>query len=435
MPSFLPDDVLLYIFGQAVDRGDITWPKTDYSREFAAAPFKLAAVCPRWRTLARATCSLWTYFGFPGHFESHHAHLPRLEILLALSKEAPIDLELVQRHRGHGSGNLEMEELFDRHPQAFKLVQILATLVRRCRTLVLDVSTGMTAVFFSASSSDTWPYLEFLSVRYTNRLHGLPHLPRLLCMHLGYCSMTGLRDALTQLPSLTTLTILQSDGEEDTHALLRAVSLQLTDLCLLGFPEGSADEPLVFPRLRSLTLNDSFDLHHFRAPALQRLALDLGNLNNDVLSATQHVASVKHLQIWGAVDFENLVLLQDLRQISRLTFAVAAEVGWIWKESYHLSANLFQVLSAVVPPMWPLLKRIDFCSMDTRSTSSQSHEGLLKFIASRQNRGNALATEPTVARIHEVHLDYHRNREEEMRSFVLRLQDLLKDGTLQVRPY
>ncbi|KAH7060939.1 hypothetical protein BKA62DRAFT_763736 [Auriculariales sp. MPI-PUGE-AT-0066] len=209
--------------------------------------------------------------------------------------------------------------------------------------------------------------------------------------------MTGLRDALTQLPSLTTLTILQSDGEEDTHALLRAVSLQLTDLCLLGFPEGSADEPLVFPRLRSLTLNDSFDLHHFRAPALQRLALDLGNLNNDVLSATQHVASVKHLQIWGAVDFENLVLLQDLRQISRLTFAVAVEVGWIWKESYHLSANLFQDLSAVVPPMWPLLKRIDFCSMDTRSTSSQSHEGLLKFIASRQNRGNALATEPTVA--------------------------------------
>ncbi|KAH7096408.1 hypothetical protein BKA62DRAFT_760590 [Auriculariales sp. MPI-PUGE-AT-0066] len=391
MPSFLPDDVLLYIFGQAVDRGDITWPKTDYSREFAAAPFKLAAVCPRWRTLARATCSLWTYFGFPGHFESHHAHLPRLEILLALSKEAPIDLELA--------------------PASFKLVQILATLVRRCRTLVLDVSTGMTAVFFAASSSDTWPYLEFLSVRYTNRLHGLPHLPRLLCMHLGYyCSMTGLRDALTQLPSLTTLTILQSDGEEDTHALLRAVSLQLTESVCWVFRK-------------------------VRAPALHRLALDLGNLNNDVLSATQHVASVKHLQIWGAVDFENLVLLQDLRQISRLTFAVAVEVGWVWKESYHLSANLFQDLSAVVPPMWPLLKRIDFCSMNTRSTSSQSHEGLLKFIASRQNRGNALATEPTVSRIQEVHLDYHHNREEEMRSFVLRLQDLLKDGTLQVRPY
>ncbi|KAH7096585.1 hypothetical protein BKA62DRAFT_719325 [Auriculariales sp. MPI-PUGE-AT-0066] len=69
--STAPDDVLLIVFETIIGPATLPWPTAEYSPERAIAPF----------TLAAATPTIWSYFGFPPELKLHTQHLRRLDIL------------------------------------------------------------------------------------------------------------------------------------------------------------------------------------------------------------------------------------------------------------------------------------------------------------------------------------------------------------------
>jgi len=88
------EDVLLLIFKLMVESVsmDVDWLAQKYDVQAAEAPFTIAAVCRRWRSIALATSALWSYLGFPGTFPLNVHHVARASMLCKRSGGSPVDI-------------------------------------------------------------------------------------------------------------------------------------------------------------------------------------------------------------------------------------------------------------------------------------------------------------------------------------------------------
>ncbi|KAH7101101.1 hypothetical protein BKA62DRAFT_196767 [Auriculariales sp. MPI-PUGE-AT-0066] len=394
MSLLITDEALLIVFDNLVSRQHVEWYCAGYDSWLARAPFVLAAVCHRWRDLARSSSSLWTYFGFSWNLDDSSLHLQRLQTLIALSKENPIDVVLHStRQRGVNLSRLTLEYA--------ELLQDILALAPRWQNAVINIHYSLFSFPKGTFFNGFWPQLKVLVVTVGSRIQHMPLCPRLSRLHL-LCGGMDPQDASvsSQLPSLMNLTIF-GDGRHGIHTFFKSVSLHLTDLCIFDNLKEEPRSPMVFAHLRSLTLDDPSYLNHIKAPDLHRLAIRASRLNDPiVLSDLSQFSSVRHLTLYGGIRRFMLPALRELVSVSRLSFDVPPEVLSFWPfEEYTIARDVFGELAVLDPPVWPLLERIDF-GKSARFIADL--DGLLKLVSLRDGNHD-ITSQHAVVRIREVY--------------------------------
>ncbi|KAH7105352.1 hypothetical protein BKA62DRAFT_689406 [Auriculariales sp. MPI-PUGE-AT-0066] len=376
MVSAVPDDILLLLFDLAVQTAPLQWLDAVYERERAQAPFALAAVCHRWRALAISTASLWTYFGFPSKLHVQEAHLPRLRTLLARSKEAEVDVVCLWSIT-EAVGVLSFAGM--------EIMAAIAALAPRWRFAVLDIPRSLITEFRPALSKP-WSCLQSLSLELREKISGLPLSPQLAELHLDVKKVEW-PDPMNALPSLIRL-FLNGDGGRRDGTLLAAISQQLTELCILNDIIIPPNQPITFPRLQSLTLDDVSHLEHIRAPTLNTLTLNTAYLLHSSPSFAPF-ASVRHLCLYVAFGEGHLHSLQQLADIEKLSFQVSeySRRTWPGVDKYIIEQGSFvalQKLSNSHKPIWPRLERIRLgYSGSTEPDAIPEPQELIDFVAYR----------------------------------------------------
>ncbi|KAH7087968.1 hypothetical protein BKA62DRAFT_728989 [Auriculariales sp. MPI-PUGE-AT-0066] len=106
LPVELVQSILLHCIHSYSTEPSSEWPsfcvmEPDWVR--AAAPFHLAAVCSRWRTLATATAPLWHFITMrsPTHHSNPEALLNYVTLVLKRSASGPLDIVLSWRSGQH----------------------------------------------------------------------------------------------------------------------------------------------------------------------------------------------------------------------------------------------------------------------------------------------------------------------------------------------
>ncbi|KAH7105286.1 hypothetical protein BKA62DRAFT_383778 [Auriculariales sp. MPI-PUGE-AT-0066] len=394
----LADDVILTIFEQAAGPAVIPWLEAKYEHERAVAPFALASVCRRWRDLMRSSSVFWTYFGFPHDPSKWPAHLSRLDTLIALSKNTPVDVILIQE-----SPSLVRQGLHEMFPASLELTDAVLRMAPRWRNAAVTITRHRSEAletFESVCLQEECPYLKTLALSIYRLVRYLPVAPVLSRLHLE-CDGVGVHgDIATQLPSLTSLSIYGSESD-GVNEMCYAFSQQLVELCIVDDLQ-EPPHPLVFPKLRSLTLDDPEYLAYLQAPLLRVFVTNASNISTDVCSMLPSCASVEQLQLYEQVTTYDCLCLQ-LPNVSRLTFGLPKEIRWIssgWK--YKIVPGTF--LEANLVKLWPRLQRIDIGRAGS-SPESVVPDELLAFIANRNSTDRA-NLDPPMAKLLQVVVDY-----------------------------
>ena len=148
------------------------WPAMIYDHHAAQVPFTLAAVCQRWRGLALATPTLWTYFGFPPAESMDGRDLMRFELLRDRAGAAPIDVVFGWQYRDGGPWSSEPSRLVSKG---------IVDMHLRWKTVVLHVQGSVKScqAWDQVFESSHWPILESLSLSINTYTTELPLAPRL----------------------------------------------------------------------------------------------------------------------------------------------------------------------------------------------------------------------------------------------------------------
>ncbi|KAH7105342.1 hypothetical protein BKA62DRAFT_385281 [Auriculariales sp. MPI-PUGE-AT-0066] len=346
MGTTVPDDILLLLFAQATP---LPWPYVEYDAERAKAPFALASVCQRWRILALSTASLWTYFGFPASIRAQTAHLPRLRLLLSRSGDAEVDVVF-----------LVSDTSVSEEPASRDILRAISTIASRWRYVNLDVPTSCVSIF-SGAFQQKWKCLRFLSLQYWKKIEKLPLAHRLAKLYID-CKGLETSNLPISMPNMNNLSI-NGDGGIYTNNLLVAIAQQLTDLSILEGITKSPQQPILFPRLRSLAVDDVSYLDHIIAPALQTLTFNTSHLGSP--PRLTHFTSVTHLCLYGTVHETFLSSLQQFTQIVHLSFEVSdhSKRSWPGIDQYIILGQFFTAVrrsSFNSAPVWPRLAHIRF---------------------------------------------------------------------------
>ncbi|KAH7096920.1 hypothetical protein BKA62DRAFT_718088 [Auriculariales sp. MPI-PUGE-AT-0066] len=297
----IPDDVILSIFDALAGPARISWPKDEYDVQRAKAPYRLASVCRRWRNLALGTSALWTYFGFPHGVADQKGHLIRLDDLISRSSQAAIDVLFIGRH-------------MDEYGQdALYIFRALYDLAPRWRTVQLHV---------------------FYLYSFGQKLE-IPRAPRLtrLCLKTP---QTGKLKFSSTLPSMRTLIMFTPDSVL-TQLVCKAYAEQLVDLCISEDFLDPTFGPISCPRLRNLVTDDARYLSRFRAPGLRTLSVNATRLGKFPPSPDVEFPSVDHLVLYGTVTPMAINVFRRLTFISRLSFAIPAEIAATLSVQRHVT--------------------------------------------------------------------------------------------------
>ncbi|KAH7097548.1 hypothetical protein BKA62DRAFT_759845 [Auriculariales sp. MPI-PUGE-AT-0066] len=352
MGTVVPEDILLLVFDFVAHPAPLSWPDAAYDDERAKAPFVLASVCQRWRTLAASAASLWTYFGFPAECHKLEPHILRLRVLMTRSRDAEVDVIGLWR------------DFPDIDPTGSKdIIITVVGIASRWRNVILKVPASLKPTL-SGAFHQQWPCLRSLSLDFLDEVVKLPLAPLLTQLYLGFSGALDCSDALLDfMPNLTKLSI-NGDGSEDTNKFLLAFAQQLTDLCILEDVSLPPVQPILFPRLQSLTVDDVLYLEHIRAPALQQLTFNTMHLPR--ADVTQF-ASVRHLCLYGHVGGNLVSSLQWFTDIVQLSFNVSNHATRTWPRSdnYTIERDFFAAVSvrssaSNSTPVWPHLEHIHF---------------------------------------------------------------------------
>ncbi|KAH7105287.1 hypothetical protein BKA62DRAFT_689245 [Auriculariales sp. MPI-PUGE-AT-0066] len=216
------------------------------------------------------------------------------------------------------------------------------------------------------------------------------------------------------MPNLTKLSI-NGDGSGGTNKMLEAIAQQLIDLCILEDVSDPPKQPVLFPQLRSLTLDDASYLNHIRAPTLQTLTLNTAHYYN--ISCLEPFESVLHLCLYGRVWGELAYLLQQLPNIVHLTFEVIAHSKRTWPgaDKYIIERGFFEALrlsSSDSLPAWRRLEYIRFGHSGCIGAGAiLEPQELIDFVVHRnvvhehfEDTGETVKLRP--ARIHTVTVDF-----------------------------
>jgi len=410
-----PDDIMLLIFSQLVqvDDAEDKWPAMIYDHHAAQLPFTLAAVCQRWRGLALATSTLWTYFGFPPANKMKGQHLKRLELLRQRAGTAPIDV-VFGWHRNGGAEAC-------RRDASHSVFEAILELQPQWKTVVLQVegSTQGGWTMSSMSRCSQWPLLESLSLSMDGISTTLPAAPRLHRFWLD-CGV-DLNDEyfiVGGYPSLSMLSIFCGS----TSFLQRLFSIcrnQLVELVLVDDLDGFDDDPgrgltrRVFPVLLHLTLDDAGWLQCIDAPALKKLLVTYRRIEDVAIEALCRFDHIQELQLCGGIFGAHMLAhLDKLSDITTLAFcssrSLNAAIGQ-GRDYYGLDTRTLRELTSLNPHIWPRLQRLQFAWFDRQLDTGKNAvdaQDLLDFVSARNAKRAGSHHGQETARIVEVLTNY-----------------------------
>ncbi|KAH7101124.1 hypothetical protein BKA62DRAFT_704324 [Auriculariales sp. MPI-PUGE-AT-0066] len=358
MAQSVLEDILLLVFDQISGPALLDWPRAFYSHERAQAPFVLAGVCQRWRLLARSTPALWSYFGFPSEYYLHERHVARLQILVSLVNQAPIDVVLaIDLWSGYERKRARM------HPETCKIVDVIISLATQWRSADFDLRDNNVRLFYDLI--EELPQLQQLSLTCANGGQDLGNAHNMKRLHYN-CYRVRFNCSLPHFPSVTSF-YCGTSQDVTTKALCISFSENLVELAIAC---DAWDEPpmsIMFSRLCTLILYDSRFLAHIKAPNLHTLALQGSSVIKGLKSYASGHASVQHLILYGTVGEQVVYNLEHLRFISRLSFSVPGAIRGIFDQSagsYEIMPAFFTELLVAQPPVWPALEHLDFAPLN-----------------------------------------------------------------------
>ncbi|KAH7105338.1 hypothetical protein BKA62DRAFT_385198 [Auriculariales sp. MPI-PUGE-AT-0066] len=363
MGSTVPEDILLLFFDLVAHPAPLPWPDAVYDCERATAPFTLASVCPRWRTVAISTAGLWNYFGFPDLDRAQETHLPRLRILLARSGETEVDVVAYWP--------------LTVMPAITEIVDAIGKIAPRWRHVNISASATYATAFSEAFRQQVlrrqWPCLRSLSLSLPTKIVELPLAPRLTSLYISSSNLECLDALPVSIPNLTRLSIF-SVRSSITDQTLLAFAQQLTELCILSSTSALPEQLILLPRLHSLTLAKPSYLEHIRAPSLHTLTFRINDaIARDLLvqinPSSAHCISVRHLCIYGPLVEELVFSLRCFTNVVQLTVNSSSHVRRTWPTvtGFRIYPQFFAALRfsrSDSMPAWPRLKRIHLGRLD-----------------------------------------------------------------------
>ncbi|KAH7103183.1 hypothetical protein BKA62DRAFT_697556 [Auriculariales sp. MPI-PUGE-AT-0066] len=368
MTATVADDILLLIFDTLSGPTCLQFPDAKYDHERACAPFVFASVCRQWRLLARSTCTLWTYLGFPGDSDQHGIHLTRLQALIPLVKCSPIDVLV-----GWDSPNL--------HQDTKQLLDELMRLIPQWRSAQFDMPRRVAGPFVRLTH--VAPVLQQLSITAEGCALCLPKAHQLMRVHLD-CEDVILSDPLSHWPNVSSWCSYM--GGDKSARFCTAYAAQLVELFLVEHDWLS--ETLYLPCLQTLLLNSVADLDYIRAPELRNLIINAGDLG-ELADSASHFARIQHLTLYGSVGANTIRRLGCFAGVSKVSFMVPIPIRKVYSRggiTCQVDAGFFIQLAGTQPPVWPCLEHISF----TSRLEYLNFNELLTFIESRNLRVHGL---------------------------------------------
>jgi len=233
-----------------------------YNQGRSRAPFRLAAVCRRWRRVAISTSILWTYIAV--HKPGSAVALSRISLLASRSRQAPVDIVLPFLHTKPASFN-EADNVSNWN----NLMKIVAGMSYRwycvewtsfstLEDLVLEALRGPTPLLVALSLE---PYGRGkLKVSAQGLDYFLPHAPSLKTLRVEQHDTTTIwRISHKGFQSLTTLTLWEDSEQEGALHALRAALHTIRELNLGIIVVDWLQPPtevIEFPHLEVLSLRE-----------------------------------------------------------------------------------------------------------------------------------------------------------------------------------
>ncbi|KAH7101141.1 hypothetical protein BKA62DRAFT_657740 [Auriculariales sp. MPI-PUGE-AT-0066] len=332
------DDALLLIFDNFSGPARISWPDDQYDDIRAGAPFQLASVCRRWRELALETSTLWTYFGFPLRHNLHGPHLIRLQDLILRSGQAPIDVLFTYRLEGSADDGDEL-------PASARILDSLLALVSRWRSARVCMPDSLITSYLQHNLAQEAPILEQLYLTSYASVLEIPSAPFLARLCLDTFKKGDLQCS-SALPNLRSLIVFSADGIV-TELMCKTYAHQLVDLCISDDLWNEGFGPVDFACLRKLSLDDASYLSRVRAAGLHTLAVNTGMLKTQTAPSLSQFMSLDHLILHGRMRDGSLTVIQNFSTISRLSFAVPAEISStiLSRHGYAIANRFFEDFS------------------------------------------------------------------------------------------
>ncbi|EJD52303.1 hypothetical protein AURDEDRAFT_181796 [Auricularia subglabra TFB-10046 SS5] len=362
-----------------------------FDKMLAIAPFRLAAVCKRWRRIALHHPQLWTYIASPPYDcppFTEEGYTARAALIITRSKNCGLDIFLSWHNRPMGGSAATIN---------LKLLAMVGEHAHRWRIFELWLPDDFCSKDHLLPLKGTLPLLERLCVIADNTFSDakktcttqcLPYAPRLNeAVFWGPNSFT-LNDAAV-LPALRALRLHQLPYKQ-IWQLLPLVASTLEDLSItLNCSDSSGASPpsvISLPRLAAFALYIDDDgvvvpgLHKLRLPAVTALALSCSWIEEPLRPFFETIApTVIRLTLTGpsALTTDQLTVLKALGNVAHLEFgAIAPEVT----SEYAVPESVFACRDVWVhDPLWPKLASVVF-GPDGKLELADDGDSILAFI-------------------------------------------------------
>lgn len=394
----IPHDILRCIMEELVAHDEFrTRQRSVYLTNM---PFRVAAVCKRWRLTALETPVLWSLI----HVTNCNARqLERVKLLLERSRRAALDIFIVW-------SPVTKDEAF--------AMNFLGSLSINATPHWRPSEHGPTILETLASHASRWRRMELVS--HVDWIKGwrvleqpLPALEDFCVCHAVY-DVKGAKGCLPSAPRLRSLTVLASrlafhsttsysclvsltwlQPDIDFAWSILAAAASTLETVELSPSEGTAraqssDLPLLtLPKLRFLALGMYMSkltpIYGFlRAPNLQKLCIQGPAVHPDILQFLLAVApTVTHLILSKAMDSGHVAFLRTLTNVSRLEFT---RTSTLLNTDYTVDDKFFVELAkpgAAGAYVFPQLSSILLEDNGSFTSRGEEGQGLLQFARSR----------------------------------------------------
>ena len=400
----VPSDVLLLVFENLTGGELDQWPHVQYDKGRAAMPFLLAAVCREWRLLARSTAHLWSYFGFPEDTLQYPGHLARCEVLLAMSKNAPVDVVLFWEKP------IVTWSPLGPHLYACGLItRAISDISARWRHVRLRLPLEPMELLRGSLQADL-PGLRSLSMVSQvpwNLIRGGSQLSRIYfeCLDLGKEAELGHQSL--DLPTLTNLAILTDTyhGDKMFRNICAEVGWQLRELCILSIWRDRESLPtlrLDLDMLETLTVVDGTYLNFIHAKNLVNLKIYSWRIPDVVAPA--NFPRVQSVTLFGDIAPDSFTGLRQLESVSTLVITLPASVKLAYSGTVaKIIPGTWNALNeGPAGPIWPHLKSICILNKNESHKDGYDPDGLDKTV---KQRNENLAPSGQTAHIEELFVE------------------------------
>jgi len=416
-------DVLQLVFEHLLSFPDDHWlvlGRGNFNPTRARLPFALSAICRHWRHLALRMPSLWTYLGVPCPTHSLVAdwrpHLARVELVLARSGSAPLDVflrwrrfegmcdvqtwsaaEIVFARMVGARARWRRAELHLRHHLPLSAFAPLDGLAQELVELCLDADKGC-----------------------------LPHAPKLahLVVRNAACvwAFPGEENALPELRALE----VHGERSEVLRKWLRKFGNRLEELAvaprddpwhLIQHALSTESSWLDLPNLVSLTQHFGMLLTPTNASNLTSLGLCAQYISDNIIDSCglRHRDTVTRLHIFGPAGAEDVEILRVLPRVTRLAFTLTGEWAMRTKRRPGSGELVCGFLRAIAegPNVWPELAEVAFVEWEESGgahdlTTMAYHDEVVELLRARntpRSKSKGASGDPTPARIDKIQLN------------------------------